>query len=49
MSITSMVLRIGQRLRQATDKLAGLAPLLIRITVGSVFITTAATAIAPQG
>jgi putative oxidoreductase len=38
MSITSSVLTLRRRLLALTDRLSGLAPLLIRITVGVVFI-----------
>jgi putative oxidoreductase len=40
MSITSSVLTLRRRLLALTDRLSGLAPLLIRITVGVVFLRT---------
>jgi putative oxidoreductase len=40
MSVTSTVLNVRRRLLKIVDKLAGLAPLLIRITLGCVFIRT---------
>jgi putative oxidoreductase len=40
MSIASSALSLRRRLLSLTDKLSGLAPLLIRITVGIVFVRT---------
>ena len=40
MSITSSVLTLRRRLLKLTETLSGLAPLLIRITVGVVFLRT---------
>jgi putative oxidoreductase len=40
MSITSSLLTLRRRLLKLTDKLSGAAPLLIRITLGLVFLRT---------